>query len=89
MTCRIRISSLNHSKETVAAAHIYAATGKPLAPDVSLRAVAQAAAGLSGAELAAVLDAAALAAAVRGDVVIDAEDVGVALDEALLDAKWG
>ena len=55
---------------------------KPLARDVDLYSVATRTEGLSGAELAAVLEEAAVSAAVRNDTVIDAEDIEVSLDDA-------
>ena len=53
-----------------------------LARDVDLYSVATRTEGLSGAELAAVLEEAAVSAAVRNDTVIDAEDIEVSLDDA-------
>ena len=55
---------------------------KPLARDVDLYSVATRTEGLSGAELAAVLEEAAVSAAVRNDTVIDAEDIEISLDDA-------
>ena len=58
------------------------ARNKPLARDVDLYSVATRTEGLSGAELAAVLEEAAVSAAVRNDTVIDAEDIEISLDDA-------
>jgi len=60
------------------------AKGKPLAPDVDLHALAENTPGFSGADLANVLNEAALAATRAGRDSITAEDVAGALDKVVL-----
>ncbi|HWE61144.1 MAG TPA: ATP-dependent zinc metalloprotease FtsH [Chloroflexota bacterium] len=58
----------------------------PLAPDVNLAAIAQATAGMSGADLANLANEAALAAARKGHTQITAKDFDDALDRVTLGA---
>jgi len=60
------------------------AKGKPLAPDVDLRALAENTPGFSGADLANVMNEAALSATRAGRDSITAEDVAGALDKVVL-----
>lgn len=59
------------------------AAAKPMAPDVDLAQLAADTPGLSGAELAAILNEAALAAARRGGRTVAAVDVDAAVDRTL------
>jgi cell division protease FtsH len=59
------------------------AKGKPLEPDVDLQAVARRTPGFTGADLANVLNEAALLAARRGQVTIDADATDEAIDRVV------
>lgn len=59
------------------------AEGKPLAEDVSLNAIARRTPGFSGADLANLLNEAALLAARREHTVIDEDDIDEAIDRVL------
>lgn len=59
------------------------ADGKPLAKDVSLESIARRSPGFSGADLANLLNEAALLAARRGHTVIDEDDIDEAIDRVI------
>jgi cell division protease FtsH len=63
------------------------AKGLPLAPDVSLEAVARGTGGMSGADLASIMNEAALAASRRGSGSVDMADVEEARDRVLLGSE--
>jgi cell division protease FtsH len=58
--------------------------GVPLAPDVSLEAMARGTGGMSGADLASIANEAALGAARRGSVLVEMEDMEEARDRVLM-----
>jgi cell division protease FtsH len=63
------------------------AKGLPLAPDVSLEAVARGTGGMSGADLASIMNEAALAASRRGSGSVEMADLEEARDRVLLGSE--
>ena len=67
-------------REAILAVH---SRGKPLAPDVSLRKIAQRTTRFSGADLANLLNEAAIIAARKGQIEITAADISAAIDRVI------
>ena len=73
-----------HGRKGILEVH---AKGLPLAPDVSLEAMARGTGGMSGADLASIMNEAALAASRRGSGSVEMSDLEEARDRVLLGSE--